>query len=250
VITGVLVSKEIPDVAAVVHKSWFWFAAFLGCSFFCIFNLMGYVANNIGVTVTSVASKLSMVIPVTVAVFLYHDSITPFKLIAVALALAAVCLSSITEESHEKHLELRGLFFAFIIFLASGMNDSLVNYSSVKLMSASEFNAFNIVIFSFASLCGICTLLFQRIFQQESIPLKAIAGGVLLGVHNYFSLLFLIKALNIPGWHSSVIFPINNMGVVALTAVCAYLLFREKLSKKNLIGIALALIAIAMIIFA
>src|SRR6185295_10460368 len=214
VITGLLVSRNMPDVAVVIHKLWFPYAAFLGCCFFCIFNLMGYVASNIGVTVTSVASKLSMVIPVTVAVFLYHDSFTLFKLIAVLLALVAVYLTSITEESHEKHLELRGLILAFLIFLGSGMNDSLVNYATVKLMSASEFNMFNIVIFFFASLCGIFTLFVQGIFRRQTIPLKAVVGGVALGVPNYFSLLFLIQALRIPGWNSSVIFPVNNMGVV------------------------------------
>ncbi len=182
VITGIVASHELPDVIVVIHKAWFPFAAFLGCCFFCIFNLMGYVANNIGVTVTSVASKLSMVIPVTAAVFLYHDSFSVLKIIAVVLALVAVYLSSITEESHEKHLELRGLILAFVIFLGSGMDDSLVNYASVKLMTADEFNAFNIVIFSFASLCGIFTLTFQRIFWRISIPLKALVGGVALGI--------------------------------------------------------------------
>jgi len=250
VITGVLVSREVPDVAVVIHKAWFPFAAFLGCCFFCIFNLMGYVANNIGVTVASVASKLSMVIPVTVAVFLYHDLFSPLKIIAVILALIAVYLSSITEESHEKHLEVRGLILAFVIFIGSGLDDSLVNYASVKLMGDDEFNAFNIAIFSFAALCGIVSVAFQGIFSKKTIPLKAIAGGIALGIPNYFSLLFLMEALRIPGWHSSVIFPINNLGIVVLTAVCAFLLFKEQFSRVNLIGIAIAIIAIGLMIFA
>src|SRR6476620_5335174 len=59
VTTGIIMSHQIPDVAVIANKPWFPFAIFLGFSFFCIFNLMGYVANNIGVTVASVASKLS-----------------------------------------------------------------------------------------------------------------------------------------------------------------------------------------------
>ena len=250
VITGIIMLHERPDVSAIVHKPWFPFAAFLGCSFFCVFNIMGYVANNIGVTVTSVASKLSMVIPVTAAVLLYHDPFTALKGIAVFLALAAVFLASLTEKSREKHMEIKGLILALLIFLGSGIGDALVNYASVKLMRADEFNSFTVVIFTFASLCGIMVLMFQMIYLKRSVPLKAVAGGILLGVPNYFSLLFLIKALRIPGWKSSVIFPINNMGIVVLTAVCAFIFFREKLLKVNLIGIGLALIAILLMIFA
>ena len=71
----------------------------------------------------------------------------------------------------------------------------------------------------------------------------------MLGVPNYFSLLFLMEALRLPGWRSSVIFPVNNMGIVVLTAVCAALLFREELSQKNFIGILLAVAAISLLIF-
>jgi drug/metabolite transporter (DMT)-like permease len=248
VITGLLMSQEFPDISILVHRPWFPFAAFLGCCFFCVFNLMGYVANNVGVTVASVASKLSLVIPVIVAVFLYGDSFTILKGMALLLALIAVFLTSITKATHDKHIEAKGLVLAFIIFLSSGLNDSLVNYASVKLMNNDEFHDFNILIFTFASLSGVLVLLWRVLFRNEMVPFKAVIGGVILGVPNYFSLLFIIKALHIPGWNSSVIFPINNMGIVVLTAVCALILFKEKLLNANVIGIGLALAAILLLI--
>ncbi|MFI5134984.1 MAG: EamA family transporter, partial [Chitinophagales bacterium] len=97
VITGILFSREIPSLS-VIHKPWFPVAAILGCSFFTIFNLMGYVARNIGLTMTSVASKLSMIIPVTVAIILYHQPLTLIKVIAILLAIVAVIFTSIKKE--------------------------------------------------------------------------------------------------------------------------------------------------------
>ena len=188
---------------------------------------MGYVANNIGVTVTSVAKQIVHGYSGDAAILLYHDSFTFLNVIAVLLALAAVFLASLTEKSHAKHMEMTGLLLAFLIFLGSGTGDSLVNYASVKLMRADEFNSFNLVLFSFASLCGIVVLIFQSIYLKRTVPLKAVAGGILLGIPNYFSLLFIIKALHVPGWKSSVVFPINNMGIVVLTAICAFILFRK-----------------------
>src|SRR5215471_1827340 len=76
VITGCLFSGQLPAYQTWIHEDWFYYAAFLGCWFFGIFNLMAYLTTHSGVTVTSVASKLSMVIPVTVAILLYGQSFT------------------------------------------------------------------------------------------------------------------------------------------------------------------------------
>jgi drug/metabolite transporter (DMT)-like permease len=264
VITGVMITNDLPD-ASVFHRPWFPVAAFLGCCFFCIFNVMAYVARNIGVTMTSVASKLSMVIPVSVAIALYHQPLTLVKVIAIVLAIVAVIFTSerSTDDSvHPKglvvHVSTRsfmhkksfGVLMALLIFVGSGLNDSLVNFASEKLMNADEFNAFNIVIFSFAALCGILVLLARFIWKGETLSTKAMIGGIVLGIPNYFSLLFLIEALTYPSWQSSVIFPVNNMGVVILTAAAAFILFRERLSKLNWIGMTIALFSIALLIFA
>jgi uncharacterized membrane protein len=48
---------------------------------------------------------------------------------------------------------------------------------------------------------------------------------------------------------SSAIIPVNNMGIVLFSSIMAWLLFREKLSVINWLGIFLSLGAIALIAF-
>lgn len=264
VCTGLMMTETAPDITA-LREPWFPVAAFLGCCFFCIFNLMGFVARNIGLTMTSAASKLSMVIPVTVAIILYDQPLTVIKGIAIGLAVVALVFTSerSTDDDHDTerqprdphhksfaHTRTFGVLMALLIFLGSGLNDALVNYASEKLMDEDDFNNFNIVIFTFASLCGILVLLFRFVFYRDVPTAKEMLGGILLGIPNYFSLLFLIEALNYPGWASSAIFPVNNMGIVLLTAVAAVILFRERLSKLNWAGMGIAMVSIALLIFA
>lgn len=250
VITGVVYSKQVPCVTSIMETPWFPIAVILGCCFFLIFNLMGYVASNIGITVTSVASKLSMVIPVTAAIILYNESFSFLKIIALVLGFVAVYFSSLHSAPGEKHIDFKGLLLAFIIFIGSGLNDTLVNYGTKRLMLPNEFEDFNISIFAFAAIAGSIVLLYQSIVLKRAIPFKALIGGIVLGIPNYFSLLFLMNALNIPEWNSSVIIPINNMGIVVLSALCAYFLFNEKFSKANFAGIVIGIIAIGMMLFA
>jgi drug/metabolite transporter (DMT)-like permease len=78
---------------------------------------------------------------------------------------------------------------------------------------------------------------------------KAILGGIALGVPNYFSVYFLMKSLSIKSIQSSVVFPVNNMSIVALSALAGIFLFREKITITNKVGILLCIIAIALIAF-
>ena len=61
------------------------------------------------------------------------------------------------------------------------------------------------------------------------------------------SIVDLMKALDVDSLPSSVIFPVNNIAIVMLSTLGAWLIFREKLSKINVVGIVLAIIAISLI---
>ena len=60
---------------------------------------------------------------------------------------------------------------------------------------------------------------------------------------------FLLKAFK-TDIESSTLFTINNVGIVILTTVFALLIFKEKLIKKNWVGIVLAVVSILLVSFA
>lgn len=68
-----------------------------------------------------------------------------------------------------------------------------------------------------------------------------------MGVVNYGSIYFIWKALAQDGVESSMVFPVANMGVVAASTLAGWLIFKEHLSPKNWLGIALSIFAIALI---
>ncbi len=78
---------------------------------------------------------------------------------------------------------------------------------------------------------------------------KALLAGICIGIPNYFSMWCLVKVLKNYAGNSSAIIPVNNMGIVLLSSVIAWVIFREKLTRINWIGILLALVSIAMIAY-
>ena len=90
----------------------------------------------------------------------------------------------------------------------------------------------------------------QLLSKKGSFEWKTVLGGIVLGVPNYYSMEFLLKALQTKGLESSTVFTINNVSIVILTTVFALTFFKEKLVKKNWIGIGLAIISILLVVSA
>ena len=77
---------------------------------------------------------------------------------------------------------------------------------------------------------------------RKPLKLKSIFWGVIFGIPNFFSLVFFLKALG--SMSSSIVFPLVSMGVVVSSSLIGLLLFKEKLTKSNWIGILLSICAI------
>jgi uncharacterized membrane protein len=84
---------------------------------------------------------------------------------------------------------------------------------------------------------------------KQKFMWKSVAVGAAIGIPNYFSIWFLMRVLKKFSNNSSAIIPINNMGIVLFSAVMAWMIFKERLSIINWVGIALALGAIALIAY-
>jgi uncharacterized membrane protein len=117
-------------------------------------------------------------------------------------------------------------------------------------LSEGEIEVFSASLFVIAATIGSLILLGKRIFKGDTVETKSIVAGFALGIPNYFSIHFLLKALNLPNLESTVVFPINNTGIVLVSTFLAILLFSERLSKLNWIGISLAVVSIALIAIA
>ncbi|MBK7856958.1 MAG: hypothetical protein IPJ79_20555 [Bacteroidetes bacterium] len=84
----------------------------------------------------------------------------------------------------------------------------------------------------------------QMIMKEATIQIQSVLGGILLGLVNFFSLYFLIRALAEPGTDSGKLFTIVNIGIVLVSVIASFLFFKEVPQKKGIVGIVVAVIAI------
>lgn len=227
------------------EKNWFWSAFILGIIFIWLFRLMALASQKIGVSVVSITVKMSLVIPVIFGVLYYQESFGLMKILGISLALLAVYLTTAKDKS-KKTSELY-IKLPLILFFGSGIMDTFINYNQVEIVSVEEHGLFTSSIFGMAAVFGSLLLLIQHSKNKIKLKRKNIWAGIILGIPNYGSIYFLLRSLNHNNMESSIVFPINNVGIVALSVLVGVVLFSEKLNFKNIIGIALALLSIALL---
>ena len=233
-----------------IHSQWFLYSIILGISFIILFNLMGWTAQKLGLTIVSISNKLSLLIPVLIAIIYMHESTTLLKIVAILLALIAVVMVTISKNNNaDKSKSVVFILLPFVLFFGSGFNDTIVNYVQMYLLKKGDDSKFVIWIFQFAALIGTVILLTQFILDKNKFKFKNLIAGICLGVPNYFSMYYLVKALSQSSMPSSLLFPINNVAIVIVSTIVGVILYKEKLSKIQFLGVALACISIIILFF-
>lgn len=238
---GFLFYDKPIDSAGMLNSVWFFVALALGFLFISIFNVMALTAQKNGLSVASVASKMSVIIPILFGIIVYRESVGFQKIAGIILALVAVYLTSVKPKSGV--VFTKSIYLPIILFFGSGIIDTSVNHFAPE----DNMPLFLAIIFASAGLIGIGIIGYKALKAKQTFGIKSIPFGIALGIVNYSSMYFLLKALRVDGYESSSVFTINNVAIVAVSCLAGLFLFKEQISKKNGLGILLALTAIILV---
>lgn len=247
-ILGILLTKSQTDIFPLHQNSWFPYSILIGVMFIIMFVVIARSSQVVGIAITSISNKMSVIIPITVSILIDPlDDLTNLKAMGIILAILAVFLSVYRKRRVE--FDPRYIYLPIILFLGMGLVDSFVKYAQQFHVADDVLPIFTVILFAMAGVAGIITKIIRKTPFKELIEPKNLMWGVALGISNYGSLYFLIKALNYKSQigdsiDGSIVFGINNLGTISLSVLIGLLVFKEKFLKINWIGIILSLIAI------
>ena len=224
----------------------------LGVVFVLSFLLIGQTTQQSGVTTASMASNLSLVIPVLFGLFIFKNSNKVFTLInylGLLLAVGAVGLSAVKKESKESQTPRNWLVWALpiLLFFVNGTSNTLVNYVSSTFYQPNQSAFLTMIACTGSVVFAMSVLVFRMVVYSEKVHLKSMIGGLLLGVINFLSFYFLLATLQDFGNSAAFVFPIYNILCILVSSLLAFLLFNETLQPLNKWGLALAVVAILLI---
>ena len=233
------------SITNLFQSTFIYYALIIGVLFIITFNLIAFGTQKIGIAITTVSNKMSMIIPVLIGLFVFKEDKNFLKLIGIVLAILAIFFSC--SKNGKLSFDKKYLPVIILVFIGQGIADSTLKWAQEFAINASNNNVFFATTFFTAAFSGTLFMMIQ--LRKITVTLRSLLWGVILGIPNYFTLYFFVEALSAGVFESSQVFPIVNMGVIVLTAVMGIILFREHLSKSNWMGILLALIAISLITF-
>lgn len=231
---------------ALIHQgAWLPFAFIIGVLFISLFLIMGKSAQENGIGITSVTVKMSLAIPVALAIYIYAESVYLAKILGVIAALVGVFLITYQKKS-EKKAKNGNYWFLIVLFLGSGALDTLLNYVEKKALGDLSPALFSAIGFGIAGCIGLLVLSIALLLGKQQLKLKNIIAGILLGVPNYFSIYFLIMAIREP-MDDSITYALNNLGIVMASFAFGIIFFKESVTRLKIIGGVVALGAILLL---
>ncbi|WP_340063421.1 EamA/RhaT family transporter [Ascidiimonas aurantiaca] len=244
---GFFRASDTTDISQIIYQDWFYGTVLLGVIFFSLFNVLALTSQKGGVAMASVASKMSVVIPVTFAFIVFDETVTLLKIGGILIALLAVYM--VSRKRGEQQFEISYWYLPVLLFFGSGILDTILKFLEHRYVNQDQTDIFATTIFFMAGISGTLFLTGHYIAKKPTFHLKNMVAGILLGIPNYFSVYFIVMALKTNGLESSVIFPVNNVGVVMVSTLSGVFLFKEQLSGYNKVGIILAIFGIILMSF-
>lgn len=251
VLTGLVFLGNLRGIPAMLslENKWMYFALFLGFLFIITFYMMAVTTQRLSVTVSSIAAKMSLAIPVIFSLFIFQiesKSFNALNYLGILLAFLAIYLSSLKKKEKGDELAVKNwglLLLPVGVFVCSGIIDTTINYTTYTYLTDAEAGIFPLVIFFVAGVIGTGL----QLARKEKTGIKELIGGIGLGVPNYFSIYFIVKALAAFENNGAFFYPILNINIILFSSLFAIIFFKEKLLPVNKMGLGLAVLAILLL---
>lgn len=234
-----------------LEARWFSYAAVLGIIFIVGFNIIAQTVHYFGITLATVMQKMSLLISVIFAILYFGEGVSFLKIIGLILALLSILLitkrekKEVTASSAKERY--RHLYLPIFTFLLSGLIDSMLLFLSKRGIVLTTDPHFITVLFGMAAVSAGLYYLYLRVLKKiENLTMGELLAGIILGSINYFSIYFILRLLQ-TGWDGSILFPMNNIGILVVSAIAGIVFFKEGLRRWNWLGLLLALMALAIL---
>ncbi len=209
------------------------FTGFLYIASFFFFKMN--IKEN-GMVLSSTFMKLGIVIPTLMAIFIFKEEPRITQIFGLILSVIAIILINYEKDSMNKTSKVSWLL---LLLMISGIGDSAANI--FENITDTSNAIFTLMAFGFALVFTSIAMLKDK----QKISKNDLLYGLVLAIPNFFSVSFLMKALE--SIDAILVYPICSVGTIIVVTVVGAIFFKEKLSKNKLFALLLILVALALL---
>lgn len=216
-----------------------------------IFSLC-YVAANMGliyalgsgaVTVTSLFGKMSLVLVAVWGFFFWNEGITVLSCMGLILCALSIFLC-LYRGREGVGVNMRWIFFVCLVLFGNA-GCSIVQKTQ-QMNFSGQYGAFMMLISTGAATlaCGVAYIICRKEQSREALALFYIpvSAGLMNAGMNLLVIILATSSLS-----ASLVYPTLASGGLIVVCISGIFIFKEKMSPRGFVGVALGLIATALL---
>jgi len=225
----------------VVSKESLIFGFMLGITFTCSFFLFALAVQVAGTALATVSARLSIIVPVLLAVIIYGELPGAIQLAGIILGLITIYFFYLSlRNNRNRRLHLKQYLILIMLLAGIGINDFCMKIFQAWRPSY-EKPFFLLSIFFAAWLYSSGYVFYKKL----PIERRTVVLGLILGIPNIFSSFFLLAALD--AIEAIIVYPMVNIGIIIATAVAAWIIWREKLNRPAIWALTTGICAVILL---
>ncbi len=208
-----------------------------GLFFFLAFIYYQKGIRENGAGLAGAFSKIGILIPMIISILVWNEVPTVLQWSGIGISILSILIVNLPEQSLDSD-KIRLSLLALFLFsgLAEFSNKVFQKYGLVQdklvFLFFVFFTAFVVSGFFLAS-------------RRKKLDPRAMLTGAIVGLPNLFCSYFLILALD--GIKASVVFPVYTATTIVVINLGGYLLFEERLARKERFSVVLMVVALVLI---
>ena len=193
---------------------------------------------------TSLILQYSLVLPALYGLIVLDEAMSAMLILGIVMLLVSLVFINIESKGEKKKITLKWGIYAFLSFAGNGA------CSIIQKEQQMHFDGLYKNEFMILALFIVVIVLFASAFITERDKLtynlkKGVLWYAICGLANgAVNMLVLVLSLRMP---ASVMFPVVSAGGIILTAAISILVYKEKLSTYQIIGMILGTVAIVFL---
>jgi len=208
-----------------------------------IFLFLAASVKSLGIVKTDIAQRLSLFIPILAAYFIFKENFNDLKVAGLVIGFIAIIFTFLRKSNPEQ--KAGNLIYPVMVFIGFGTIDVL--FKQIALYKALPYTTSLFTVFCMAFVVSLIIVTVMTISGKIKLQLVNLACGLILGFFNFGNILFYLKAHQALSQNPSIVFAAMNLGVIIVGTLIGVLVFKEKLTKINYVGIILAIAAVVCI---
>ncbi len=209
---------------------------FNGILYLAGFLLLEMNIRRNGVVLSSTFMKLSVLVPTFLSVVFFHERPTALQILGFAAAVSAILLINMDKEKSSLQFKT-GLI---LLLVTGGLGDAMSKV--FEEVGNPDFQS-QFLLYTFASAFILCVIV--AFYKKQGLTVADLCAGLILGIPNFFSARFLLKALNsVP---AVVAYPTYSVATIVVVTAAGICFFHEALNRRQTAAITIILAALVLL---